>query len=391
MKQNYDVVIVGGGAAGIGMAKTLDFLNKANLKQNENAPSISFCVLERHEVGSSFLRWPKEMRFISPSFLSNPFGLIDLNAISPDTSPAFTLDTEHPSGTEYAHYLKQIVKHFELPVYEGVSVAQIRVTESGYWVETLASPQTMPNKLHAKAIIWAGGEFQHPKNKPFRGSEHCIHNSSIKTWTQLSGKEYVVIGGYESGIDAAIQLSKLNKKAYVVASSPTWEKSSADPSLVLSPYTKGRLRAAMRTGLVTLEGNVKVLSVDRVGNKYHLTACDQDGALKRMIHNQAPILATGFESSARQISHLFDWRLDGMPLVNEMDESTLHTGVFLVGPSLRHDQHILCFVYKFRQRFAVVAHTIAERLVVDTSPLDEYRRQGMFLDDLSCCGGGCTC
>ena len=80
-----------------------------------------------------------------------------------------------------------------------------------------------------------------------------------------------------------------------------------------------------------------------------------------------------------------------MPLVNPVDESTLHSGVFLVGPSLRHDKHILCFVYKFRQRFAVVVNTIAERLGVNATALAEYRRQGMFLDDLSCCGDACAC
>jgi hypothetical protein len=65
-------------------------------------------------------------------------------------------------------------------------------------------------------------------------------------------------------------------------------------------------------------------------------------------------------------------------------------GLFVVGPSVRHGSIILCFIYKFRQRFAVVAHAIGEQLGLDTSVLDLYRPQ-MFLDDLSCCDDTCAC
>ena len=66
-------------------------------------------------------------------------------------------------------------------------------------------------------------------------------------------------------------------------------------------------------------------------------------------------------------------------------------GLFLVGPQVRQDNIIFCFIYKFRQRFAVVANQIARRLRVSTEPLEWYRRHGMYLDDLSCCGDACAC
>ena len=47
----------------------------------------------------SFLKWPKQMKLLTPSFFGNTFKMIDLNAITYDTSPALTLQTEHPSGT----------------------------------------------------------------------------------------------------------------------------------------------------------------------------------------------------------------------------------------------------------------------------------------------------
>jgi putative flavoprotein involved in K+ transport len=105
-----DVVIVGAGAAGIGCGVVLHNLGIEN-----------FVILERHEVGASFSRWPVEMRFITPSFPSHGFGLLDLNAIALQTSPGLSLQREHLSGKEYAVYLKTAVEFFQLPVQEDES------------------------------------------------------------------------------------------------------------------------------------------------------------------------------------------------------------------------------------------------------------------------------
>ena len=48
----------------------------------------------------------------------------------------------------------------------------------------------------------------------------------------------------------------------------------------------------------------------------------------------------------------------GSPLLSDEDESTKTPGLFLVGPAVRHEDHVFCFVYKFRQRFGVVAEGV---------------------------------
>jgi hypothetical protein len=78
-------------------------------------------------------------------------------------------------------------------------------------------------------------------------------------------------------------------------------------------------------------------------------------------------------------------------LLTEQDESTKTPGLFLVGPQVRHDDLIFCFIYKYRQRFGVVANAIGKRLEIDTTPLERYRGEGLYLDDLSCCGEECVC
>ena len=84
----------------------------------------------------------------------------------------------------------------------------------------------------------------------------------------------------------------------------------------------------------------------------------------------------------------------GTPLLNEFDESNLTPGLILVGPAVRHDDLVFCFVYKFRQRFGVVADSIARGLGYDTAEAVEVcRGVNMFLDDFTCCKGACgeTC
>ena len=82
--------------------------------------------------------------------------------------------------------------------------------------------------------------------------------------------------------------------------------------------------------------------------------------------------------------------LGNSPLLNKVDESTTTPGLFLVGPAMRHGDPVFCFVYKFRQRLAVVADAIARRLGHDTEfAVSECRKKNMFLDDFTCCKGAC--
>jgi cation diffusion facilitator CzcD-associated flavoprotein CzcO len=372
MTIELDIIIVGAGAAGVGLGVAL---RQIDLDES------NFLILERHQIGESFRRWPAEMRFISPSFNSNPFGLVDLNAITPNTSPAYTLRKEHPSGMDYARYLSAVADHFQLPIQTGVDVSSIQYRDGRFHLST------SKGAFASRYLAWCAGEFQYPRRNGFNGAELCLHNSAVRSWQELKGKEYVVIGGYESGIDAAVQLSALGKKVRVLDGRAAWHDDSSDPSISLSPYTTERLRRALPDERIQLLGDKRVVSVEKNGKGYAVRTDDDEW----LTTSNPPILATGFEGSLKLITDLFEPREDGQPRLNELDESTITPGLFVCGPSVRQDKHIFCFIYKFRQRFAVVADAIGQRMGMDTSDLRVYRQAGMFLDDLSCCGAACAC
>jgi putative flavoprotein involved in K+ transport len=367
---DLDVAIIGAGPAGLGVGCALRTIGVERL-----------AVLDRHEVGASFARWPAEMRLITPSFTSNAWGPVDLNAITPTTSPAFTLATEHPTGEQYAGYLRIVADHFEVPVRVGVDVRGIRPHDGGFAV------LTDEGEVRARAVVWAVGELATPRRAPFPTAHEALHTVDIAAYAKLDGDQRVVIGGYESGIDAAVHLAAAGQRVTVLDRTGRWEGHASDPSLVLSPFTRDRLEAALDTGLVELVGDVEVSGIERDGVGWSVLAADG----RRWPSAGQPILATGFGSGLGPVADLFDVDTDGAVVLDETDASTLAPGLHLAGPEVAHEGLVFCFIYKFRQRFAVVAHAIGQRLDLDTEPLEAYRSAGMYLDDLSCCHATCAC
>ena len=185
----YDVVVVGAGAAGVGAAVAL-----------KHAGIENFVICERQTVGASFASWPAETRFITPSYPTNSIGMLDLNSIAIGTSPAFSLGVEHPTGKEYALYLRAVAKFFELPVRQDTDVRQVAKVGDGFRIDTA------DGTLQAKHVIWAAGEFQYPRLGGWVGSQLCRHTATIASYEELDGDDFIVVGGYESGVDVALSL-----------------------------------------------------------------------------------------------------------------------------------------------------------------------------------------
>ncbi|XVH31155.1 NAD(P)/FAD-dependent oxidoreductase [Haloferacaceae archaeon DSL9] len=402
-----DVVVVGAGAAGIGVAVALSKLD------------LSVRVVDREAIGASFLDWPDETRLLTPSFPGNSFGLPDLNAISPQTSPAFVLDREHPSGDGYAAYLERVADYFDLRVETGVTVTGVGreipstvvdatdvvdttdtgdvpgvAPDGGVAVATDGTDgftlETSDGPLYSRFVVWAAGEFGAPRATPFPGAEHGTHTAAVSSWAEhaaaAGGDDFVVIGGYESGVDAAVGILDADPDATVtiVDTGTPWSLRHPDPSEALSPYTKRRLDAADDERL-TRVGGVRVERIDRrEGGSFVVRGADGTHDERRFETPTAPILATGFEPNLGPVAERFPLE-DGVVSLTDRDESPTTPGLFLSGPAVAHNGVQFCFIYKFRSRFPVVAETIGERLGVDTDPLSPYREANMFLDDLACC------
>lgn len=266
----------------------------------------------------------------------------------------------------------------------GVQVADVAPAGDG-----LLHVQTIDGSARpARNVVWAAGEFHHPAIGRLAGEELGVHSSRVGDWSAVEGDHVVVVGGYESGIDTACHLVALGRRVTVLDSDGVWRIVDGDPSRTLSPVTLERLREAQATGRLDLVSDVTAKGLEPDGSGVAVRTADG----RSWRSDGPPVLATGFDSSLRTVAHRFAWDDTGRVVVSEAhDESTVLPGLFLCGPMLRHRKAIFCFIYKFRQRFAVVAAGIAQRLGVDASPLEVLREHGMYLDDLSCCDTACAC
>lgn len=372
LSKEFDAIIIGAGAAGIGVGISL-----------QHAGVENFLIVDRDTVGSSFISWPDETRFITPSFPSNSIGMLDLNSIAIGISPAFSMKIEHPNGKEFAKHLLDIAKYFDLPILQNTDVKKISKKKNVFNLES------DEGTLLSKNLIWAAGEFQYPRLDGFVGAELCRHTSTVPNYGTMEGDEIIIIGGYESGVDAAYHLAKKGKKVVLFDKDNPWDEESSDPSVSLSTFSYERMRDSAFGKNVKLFSETPIISVSRSGKTYSVKTVEG-----QIFKSQTqPLLASGFVGSQSSVSDLFEKREDGFPLLSERDESTITPGMFLCGPSVRHDNHDFCFIYKYRQRFAVVAQAIASSFDIPTEEfIKTYREWGMYLDDLSCCGQEClTC
>ena len=370
------VLIVGAGPSGIGVATAL-----------KQAGVTDMQIIDAREIGASFLNWPHQMSLLTPSFHSNSFGLTDLNAIDPETSPADYLRTQHPKGDQYAKYLKAVATYHELPVRTGVRVSALE-KEGDQFIAT-----TNQGDFFADIVVWATGQFFSPRDQAFPGAELALHSSKVNDWKELEGDEFTVIGGYESGLDAALNLVDLGKTVCLHSRGEPWTSDDPDPSRSISPRTLDRLRDILqspeKSKKLELFKNSDICSIEESQGWW--TLLDQDEIPS--VSYTRPILANGFHSGLGLVESLFLHDENNLPVFSEeADESTSTPGLFYSGPALVHRNSLFCFIYKFRARFGVVAREIANRLgkpEVDDK-LMSYLKAGFMNTDLDCCTN-CEC
>jgi putative flavoprotein involved in K+ transport len=197
MSDHFDVVVIGGGQAGLAIGHHL-------ARQGRR-----FLILEAagEPAAAWRSRW-ESLRLFTPARHCGLPGL------------PFPGDPDrYPTRDEVVDYLTRYARHFDLPVRFHSRVTAVRSAPAGYRV------QTDSEVLSADQVVVATGPFQTPRTPVFArslGSDvRQLHSSDYRSPDQAAVGPVLVVGGGNTGFQIAEELASTHETHLAVGSRQT--------------------------------------------------------------------------------------------------------------------------------------------------------------------------
>lgn len=232
-----DVIVVGAGPCGLAAAIALQ------------DAGIDAVVVEKYNIVHSIYRYPTNLQFFSTPELLEIGGY-------PFPSP-----NEKPYRREALEYYRNVAQRRKLRIQPYEEATLIKKTEGGrFLVET--ERNGVKRFYESRAVVVATGYFDRPNTLGIPGEE-LPHVSHYFTEAHpYADTDVVIIGGNNSAVDAAMELSRIGARPSVVYRGDA-ERQKIKPwvrPLFEGAVAKGRIRmlyrsrvVAIRPGSVTIE------------------------------------------------------------------------------------------------------------------------------------------
>ncbi|MEL7233463.1 MAG: NAD(P)-binding domain-containing protein, partial [Chloroflexota bacterium] len=193
MNHTFDVVIIGGGQAGLVTGYYL------------NNHTRNYVILDANEqIGGAWQHYYESLKLFSPVRWAELPGL------------PFEADPDHyPTRNEVIDYLRDYARVHDLPVRSGVRVTSVERDESGFTLHTDGG-----DTYRAGAVVSASGPHNTPHMPALTGAEQFtgprVHSYDYKNPEPYRDQHVVVIGARDSAMQIAYELAQVARVSMAV-------------------------------------------------------------------------------------------------------------------------------------------------------------------------------
>ena len=292
-----DLAVVGAGPCGLAVGVAA---KRAHL---------ACSLFDKGPVVSSLQRYPLYM-----TFFSTPEKL--------EIGVPFVTAGDKPTRREALAYYRRVAEHFELDVRQYHAVVRVERTAEGFELEAQHPGAAEPETICSRHVVCATGYFESPNLLDVPGEDlpHVSHFfvEPHRYWQQ----RVVVVGGGNSAVEAALELSRVNARVTLVHFLSDFDRG-------VKPWVLPDITNRVKEGRVAVRWCSRVVEITR---SHVVVRRDPDGD-RETVPADFVVALTGYRADLRLLRSL-GVQVDDTTGVPRHDAVTMETnvpGVYIAG------------------------------------------------------------
>ena len=270
---------------------------------------LACSLFDKGPVVSSLQRYPLYM-----TFFSTPEKL--------EIGVPFVTAGDKPTRREALAYYRRVAEHFELDVRQYHAVVRVERTAEGFELVAQHPGAAEPETIRSRHVVYATGYFESPNLLDVPGEDlpHVSHFfvEPHPYWQQ----RVVVVGGGNSAVEAALELSRVNARVTMVHFLSDFDRG-------VKPWVLPDITNRVKEGRVAVRWCSRVVEITR---SHVVVRRDPDGD-RDTVPADFVVALTGYRPDLRLLRSL-GVRVDDTTGVPRHDPATMETnvpGVYIAG------------------------------------------------------------
>ena len=270
---------------------------------------LACSLFDKGPVVSSLQRYPLYM-----TFFSTPEKL--------EIGVPFVTAGDKPTRREALAYYRRVAEHFELDVRQYHAVVRVERTAEGFELEAQHPGAAEPETICSRHVVCATGYFESPNLLDVPGEDlpHVSHFfvEPHPYWQQ----RVVVVGGGNSAVEAALELSRVNARVTMVHFLSDFDRG-------VKPWVLPDITNRVKEGRVAVRWCSRVVEITR---SHVVVRRDPDGD-RETVPADFVVALTGYRADLRLLRSL-GVQVDDTTGVPRHAPATMETnvpGVYIAG------------------------------------------------------------